>query len=116
MKWMNKLGRWLSLVDDSGEPAQGAENNVYFMDFPSVHEKKLLTDQNARVLLRDFSDRQCRDFAQESTSMMILIYCLFSASRNPVERDIARALLDSYKTVSLKFGVPITVTNLGNEK
>lgn len=83
------------------------ENNVYFMDFPSVQEKKLLTDQNARVLLRDFSDRQCRDFAQESTSMMILIYCLFSASSNPIARDIARALRESYSAVSLKFGVSV---------
>lgn len=120
MGWMKRfwkgLDSWLFGSGSEQGGKYGSTSNVYFMDFPAVQERKLSTDQNAQYLLRNFSDSQCRAFAQESTSMMILIYCLFSASSNPVERDIARALLDSYKTVSLKFGVPITVTNQGNEK
>lgn len=57
-----------------------------------------------------FSDSQCRAFAEESTSMMILIYKLFAYSSDPVARDIARALRDSFGSVSFTFGVPYSFT------
>lgn len=115
MGWMKRFWKgWNSWIfGDESSSNQGGKSsacNVYFMDLASVQMMKLSTDQNARKVMMNFSDSQCRAFAEESTSMMILIYKLFAYSSDPVARDIARALRDSFGSVSFTFGVPNSFT------